>query len=123
MVPVPNMDTKEQSYVKYAKSCNVDSLRKLDSIQSRVRRIITDTLKSSPINVQTECDDPPLKAIRQFLADRLFFPCFTIFTGEYLGTLKPLEYVLLLKLRNSLILTHSLSALQALFIRSMASRI
>lgn len=38
----------------------------------------------------------------------------SIFTGECFGILKSLEYILLLKLKNALIITDSLSALQAL---------
>lgn len=53
---------------------NKASLIKLDLIQSKALRIISGTMKSTPINaLQVECVDPPLHIRRQFLADRYFY--------------------------------------------------
>lgn len=54
--------------------CNKAGLKKLDLIQSKSLRVITGTMKSSPINaLQVECVDPPFSLRRQFLANRFFF--------------------------------------------------
>lgn len=55
---------------------NIGSLKKLDIVQSKALRIITGSMKSSPINaLQVECCEPPLHLRRQFLADRFLFRC------------------------------------------------
>lgn len=54
--------------------CNLEAMKKLDTIQAKALRIITGAMKSSPINaLQVECVDPPLYLRRQFLADRFFY--------------------------------------------------
>lgn len=55
-------------------SGSVMGIKKLDVIQSKALRIITGSMKSSPVNaLQVECCDPPLQLRRQFLSDRFLF--------------------------------------------------
>ncbi|XP_061717906.1 uncharacterized protein LOC133525605 [Cydia pomonella] len=56
---------------------NVSALQSLNRIQSKALRIVTGTMRSSPINaLQVECVDPPLDLRRQFLSDRYLFRTF-----------------------------------------------
>lgn len=53
---------------------SVMGTKKLDVIQSKALRIITGSMKSSPVNaLQVECCEPPLQLRRQFLSDRFLF--------------------------------------------------
>ncbi|CAF4846742.1 unnamed protein product [Pieris macdunnoughi] len=108
--------------------CNTVALHKLNIIQSKALRIIAGAMRSSPINaLQVECSEAPCTSDDNFFVtgsclehSKSIIILFTlsyetsVFTGECFGLLKSLEYILIMKLKNSIILTDAKSALQAL---------